>query len=387
MSSEEEEEAYFNKRLESEDSDISGEGTITTFSGFFYRPFISVLFEERLILGFFVEEIDEPVLGLPAESDEDEEDQRPLQRKTRKDYYDGDDNDEEELAEAIRLQELQARRLKAEDFLDYCQEEEDDDASDTNVGIMAAEQAKEDEQRFRTEVVTLASSLEKELAQLVTKISLVRKLSKPDGGDSDADGTRQEVLEFLEAKNRLFSAYQACLVFVMYLKVSGRSIAEHPVNDHLIKYRVMMDKFRQLEKSLRYKIEKAATKVTDPDLAVRPNVEDILPDKVLPKADGEVLYRPPKLTRMAYTEGSRGKRRRSVDSAAESMVTVDEPDQIMDGQVADQVLLDRERYEEENMTRLLETREIKKRQRKAAGPLDDVEVHKRRKAEYVLHIC
>jgi hypothetical protein len=69
-------------------------------------------------------------------------------------------------------------------------------------------------------------------------------------------------LSLLDIKIHSLLSYLTNLAFLVLLKTQGGQLEEHPVVDHLIEARTVLEKLRPLETKLRYQIEKLVKAAT-----------------------------------------------------------------------------------------------------------------------------
>jgi len=303
------------------------------------------------------------------DDDEDDEDELELDERERADKL--------EEAEALKLQQAHAARLRAEDF-------------DELLPAKAAAAPSK-----RTHSAREQQSLEQELAELPPALraqaragggAQMETVARDGSGLSEAERLRiveadapelqallaefqeslkeakerlEPVLEvarkrqltndggvrLLELKLQLLLSYCINLAFYLMLKSQGRAVRTHPVIDALLRHRLLLERMRPLETKLHYRLTKLlqlaaaadapgdARGLTDAqqDLSERPNPEALLAkgggaraaaakgdedDEDAEPDDG--LYRPPKLAAVHYDDEPGGaKRRRQQERAVE----------------------------------------------------------------------
>ncbi|KAJ2785670.1 hypothetical protein H4R18_000361 [Coemansia javaensis] len=232
-------------------------------------------------------------------------------------------------------------------------------------------------------------------------------------------------LSFLEVKHQTMLSYISSLSYVVLLKLHGRSIAGHPAIQRLVEDRTVVEKMKPLEQRLKYQIDKllrnaviegqdaapALATTDDPERvqaaaklegvlsedpsAFRPNPKSLEVDVREEDAEalGRGVYRAPKQTPVHYEEdgGLAARRekaeRRMMDRAARSRLVRDlmeEYDERPEAATAsgnpsvgrrdaqmERLALERERYEEENFTRLTVGRKERRGMRVKLTGLDD----------------
>ena len=63
-------------------------------------------------------------------------------------------------------------------------------------------------------------------------------------------------ISLLEVKYHTLLEYITSLTFVVYMKLNGLSIQNHPVIENLIELRVVIEKLKPMEQKLKYQIDK-----------------------------------------------------------------------------------------------------------------------------------
>ena len=251
-------------------------------------------------------------------------------------------------------------------------------------------------------------SKSKELKGLIEPLLAKIKRREIDEGSM----VTEEGLSYLETKLHLILNYCVNLGFYLVLKASGRSVKDHPVVSHLVKLRVTMEKLRPLDAKLKYQIDKllklaaSASKAIDKrdmvrnsvdnedGLNFRPDVSNLVgpsglndTDKVEEvaysnRSSNSNIYQPPKRMAVQYFDDEsamakaqrkdeRRKRQlknsRMISELANEMS--DRPELMQEERTGDarldRIEKERERFEEEYMTRLVVGKKLKK-QRKAA---------------------
>lgn len=214
-------------------------------------------------------------------------------------------------------------------------------------------------------------------------------------------------VSFLEVKYQLMLQYITQLAYIVHMKLSGRSIHQHPVIESLVELRVILDKMKPVEAKLKYQIDKlvrAAVMGTqqqqqqqqqdeaDP-LAFKPNPMNLLArddDEDNEEEDEEEedgkrgVYRPPKLAPVVFDEdGTKASKREKQearlrekasrsrvirdlmadmnDAPEESDVHGGVTESVVFGDRLDHQIAEKRKYEEDNYVRLAVTRKEKKR--------------------------
>ncbi|KAF8925008.1 hypothetical protein BGZ58_001226 [Dissophora ornata] len=223
-------------------------------------------------------------------------------------------------------------------------------------------------------------------------------------------------LSFLEVKYHILLEYITNLSLVMYRKLNGQSVQEHPALISLIEQRIILEKMKPVEQKLKYQIDKLvraavvgrqegeaqmAAGGADP-LAFKPNPKNLVLDNTGnddgdaqdedQEEDGEKssagLYRAPKMAPVHFEEDSSAVAKRLKYQArlqaraAKSRVMKDLVSEFDDrpeemslsndgvhfGMGMDDKQLEREKYEEENFTRTMLSKKELNRLRKGAIP-------------------
>ena len=238
--------------------------------------------------------------------------------------------------------------------------------------------------------------------QLLPVIEKVQKEREAFRGSADEHG-----LSYLEMKLHVLLNYCTNLGFYLVMKASGQSIVGHPVVDHLLQLRTTMEKMKPLDAKLKYQIDKLLKlAVTGGEgvgaaadaLSYRPNMGDLsgsdendgsssddngpAPPHGPSSSAASDVYVPPKRTAVQYFEdetlsgkAKREDERRQRRLRQSTMLTElaqefsDKPEEIREERTGDARLdrleAERTRFEEEYMTRLTVTKDLKKK-RKAA---------------------
>ncbi|KAJ8955564.1 hypothetical protein NQ318_001394, partial [Aromia moschata] len=204
-------------------------------------------------------------------------------------------------------------------------------------------------------------------------------------------------LSFLEMKYNMLLSYLINLTYVVLRKCSGEKIEGDPCIDRLIEIRTILEKIKPIEHKLKYQIDKLVkTAVTgtgaDDPTTFKANPENLL-DKLDEDSESEGseeekgqeghkygVYVPPKLSAVHYTGDESAQERikrlqaKSKKHALSSSIMqdlreeyLDTPIEVSQGSRAQQMLSkehqERQRYEEEYMTRLPVSKSDKHRQR------------------------
>ncbi|KAF9982972.1 Dimethyladenosine transferase [Modicella reniformis] len=224
----------------------------------------------------------------------------------------------------------------------------------------------------------------------------------------------EEGLSFLEVKYHILIEYITNLSFVMYRKLNGQSIKDHPAIASLIEQRIILEKMKPIEQKLKYQIDKLIRAAVvgqqegetqmnsggaDP-LAFKPNPKNMVLDNAGNEDQDEQdekdhessttggVYRAPKMVPVHYEEDSSvvAKRlkyqARLQARAAKSRVMKDLVSEFDDrpeemslnnegvhfGMGLDEKQRERENYEEETFTRAMLSKKELNRLRKGNLP-------------------
>lgn len=199
-------------------------------------------------------------------------------------------------------------------------------------------------------------------------------------------------ISFLDVKYQLMLEYVTCLSFYSLLKVSGKSIQGHPVINKLNEIRTYLEKMKPIEAKLKYqidklvrastiepKIESSESAVIKDPLQFKPNPENLVPTKVETEENGENIYRAPKIAPMPFDDkplSSRVQRdeMRQKEKAIRSRLIQDlvvdfddrpEEQRVVGGygEIEDEEIKDRNRYEEENFVRLQPNKKVLRKEK------------------------
>jgi U3 small nucleolar RNA-associated protein 3 len=248
------------------------------------------------------------------ESDEEDEGEEGWGRK-KKTYWEGDTADLEigqEMEDALEEEEAaqdmhreKAKRMKASDFMDEFEASEGSEESDADsdgsaeewgakngrgksgsatVGDLAAVALGQDEMESDAEVAAVrVEKLTKNISHLSKqqRLDMIAKNSpellgivnelKDQVSDlkgrilplkefvrevSQTHKVQDDVVDYLEVKQQLLLSYCTNIVFYLYMKAQGRSVANHPVMKQLLKLRYVMEKMRPLDGKLKHQIDR-----------------------------------------------------------------------------------------------------------------------------------
>ncbi|KAG0009102.1 hypothetical protein BGZ80_002744 [Entomortierella chlamydospora] len=275
----------------------------------------------------------------------------------------------------------------------------------TKAANAAAEALRTDQAAFTkhlNELTTMFKEIESKLKPTIEKL---------DSKEIDTS----KGLSFLEVKYHILLEYITNLSFVMYRKLNGETIKDHPAVVSLIEQRTMLEKMKPVEQKLKYQIDKLVRAAVigqqdgeaqmnaegaDP-LAFKPNPKNLVVDNTgndegdAQEEDQEEdgtpstgLYKAPKMAPVHFEEDSSAVAKRLKYQArlqaraAKSRVMKDLVSEFDDrpeemslnndgvhfGMGMDEKQLERERYEEENFTRTMLSKKELNRLRKGALP-------------------
>jgi len=249
----------------------------------------------------------------------------------------------------------------------------------------------------------MLNNLKCHVNESITGVTNLHKIITENGG------RRELGLSFLEMKCHLFLEYLINITHSMLLKLDGKPIAGAQCIEHLVEIRTVLSKIKPIEKKLKYQIDKLVKGSTadagKPNteqhaLNFKPNLENLIgkddddeddddDEEEEDKEEGKnSVYVPPKLTAVPYEGDKISKEERRLEKARKRTLNSnliadmreefgDEPEEISDNRKRStkRKLKDREeereRYEEENLTRLTLTKKDKLMKRKL-GMLDEV---------------
>ncbi|KAF9151389.1 hypothetical protein BGX20_005425, partial [Mortierella sp. AD010] len=116
----------------------------------------------------------------------------------------------------------------------------------TKAANAAAEALRTDQAAFTkhlNELTTMFKEIESKLKPTIEKL---------DSKEIDTS----KGLSFLEVKYHILLEYITNLSFVMYRKLNGETIKDHPAVVSLIEQRTMLEKMKPVEQKLKYQIDK-----------------------------------------------------------------------------------------------------------------------------------
>ncbi|XP_038875489.1 something about silencing protein 10 isoform X2 [Benincasa hispida] len=222
------------------------------------------------------------------DEDEDMEEQKTVWGGRKSKYYDADNrdfeiqsSDDESLAEeeeeVIRLQKEKAKTFSLEDF--GLEDESDreltleeisakgidsktsarNEASENmdatyqeiakDVNALTREEQMDVLSSSAPELIGLLSELNEAVDQLESKVNPV--LNKVRNGKIAVGGG----LQYLELKQGLLLSYCQAIAFYLLLKSEGQAVRDHPVIARLVEIKNLLDKVKELDENLPYKLE------------------------------------------------------------------------------------------------------------------------------------
>eukprot|EP00124_Ichthyophonus_hoferi_P004299 Ihof_evm1s457 gene=Ihof_evmTU1s457 len=201
-------------------------------------------------------------------------------------------------------------------------------------------------------------------------------------------------ITFLDAKIQLMIGYCVNLAFLMLMKSTGTQLNSHAVIMQLVELRTFLEKVRPLDQKLRYQIDKLVkTAVShevgsamDP-LRFKPNIDNMTQDEagegVAGDEPGTGVYVPPRISAVHFDDGNKMDKLRKKDARlardlrdhdlyqdlksqyTDEPVELKDQSRYYDTDAKEKAERDaKRRYEEENMTRLMETKKDKQARKK-----------------------
>lgn len=386
------------------------------------------------------EEFDEGVLNLPS-SDEEEEEEKVNESwgKSKKSFYSGDigaSDLQEESKEAKKIQSKLLSEMKDEDFnkknssvkktgtvlFDLFSDIPDSQEGFSTSGTKFLDKYSKDSEletltskglskaipkdkdleellKIAPELLVLVQDFNSKFEELKEKIEpTIKKLSL----SSNPTNSSQKGLSFLRTKNQLLVGYCANLSFLLSLKVGGVSIEGHPVLKRLVKYRVLLEKIKPMEKKLQYFIDKLlntsmvdkkiSTKITsDSSLSFKPNLDllEINNDAAYSDdgSDSNPLYKAKKIAPVHFNKTGNDDDLKGSNISSKSRLLADiqadyddnpEEESIDPAYRSNKALersnRQRDNYEEDNFVRFtLSAKEQRKANKLQGKPIDELE--------------
>lgn len=103
------------------------------------------------------------------------------------------------------------------------------------------------------ELLGIVTELKDQIADLKGRILPIKDLVRRV---ADTHRVQDDVVDYLEVKAQLLLSYCTNVVFYLYMKAQGRSVATHPVMKQLLKLRYVMEKMRPLDGKLKHQIDR-----------------------------------------------------------------------------------------------------------------------------------
>lgn len=91
---------------------------------------------------------------------------------------------------------------------------------------------------------------------------------------------QDDVVDYLETKQQLLLSYCVNVLFYLYMKAQGKSVANHPVMKQLLKLRYVMEKMRPLDGKLKHQIDRLVqlSELSPQDLSNQENTDLLRPN-------------------------------------------------------------------------------------------------------------
>ena len=91
---------------------------------------------------------------------------------------------------------------------------------------------------------------------------------------------QDDVVDYLEVKQQLLLSYCVNVLFYLYMKAQGKSVANHPVMKQLLKLRYVMEKMRPLDGKLKHQIDRLVqlSELSPQDLSQHENTDLLRPN-------------------------------------------------------------------------------------------------------------
>ncbi|ELR13944.1 Sas10/Utp3/C1D family protein [Acanthamoeba castellanii str. Neff] len=344
-----------------------------------------------------------------------------------RDFHDDEDWDEElakdELEQALIQQKKMRGALLPEDFApaeqDLKQSADKKAAKEAKAKELDLETVQKDISSLTTEEkLEILTAEAPELLGLVqdfrAKITLMRERVFPliqrikKGEFQTCNG-----VSFLEVQYQLMLSYCINIAYYLYLKAKGEQVKDHPVINQLVKIRVYLEKIKPIEKKLKYQIDKLlktaaigniasgdskdplntranpanlvspldeeAEEDSDEDSSAEEGEEEDDGKKKKKKKSQVQKYRPPKMAAEKFEDSSvlaqkakEERRRKKALSSALAQDLLNEfgtaPEEVDYGTTRtkyDQREKEKTEYEENYMTRLMDTKKDKQARKKA----------------------
>ena len=242
-------------------------------------------------------------IGQDVQDAEDEEEAvKDLHKQTMKkmkdsDFYDNlssdddsDDDSDDNDGEVTLKNKMKSGRRKTKGGNDELQSElqtialSANDASNSvqiekierNVADMSRDQKLSMMSADNPELPSLVQELKERVSELKDKIIPIRELVKGFREKKEKYGINDDIIDYLEVKYQMLSAYCLNLCFYLAMRCEGRSVKDHPVMRQLLELRYVMEKLVPIDGKLKHQIDRlvnaANTKDDDsPAIGLRPN--------------------------------------------------------------------------------------------------------------------
>jgi len=195
-------------------------------------------------------------------------------------------------------------------------------------------------------------------------------------------------ISLLEVKFHLLLSYCINIAFYLLLKTEGRSVRDHPVIEHLVRLRVLLERIRPIDQKLRYQINKllrlAASdrdaeapqqSQTENPLAFRPNPSALEADHEEEEDESAGVYTVPKnipvdLDKVSKQERQKERKKKLALGSSMMEFIREEYDEAPEtisfgvGRTRDEEEEERQRYEEEHFVRLGQSKKERKKKEK-----------------------
>lgn len=347
------------------------------------------------------------VLGLRNVSDDEEKEKLKSWGKKKIDFYQEDeesdeelDSDDDSLPDAQRkekkraLEEKTISRLEKEQQKHLTEKDfELDSDSESDSSDVEEEESEDEVEEFDEndpEFTKYSEELEKSFKLLNTQIKPT--LERLKSGKANKEYSFEHGVSYLEAKSQLLLSYCLNLGFYLMLKTKGEKVKNHPVLHTLAEQKTMLEKIRPLDKRIRPQISRVLenqqqmTNNSGQPLVTPTLNQFILSDDEESEEDEEVenikTFKPSKIAAVHFIDNEKKleQSQRKIDRRLKrnkllkeiSLGESERPTQLnadMEEVGGDDVQtakgkqreLEVKRYEEENLTRLRETKKDRKK--------------------------
>jgi len=404
-------EELMTKRLEAESSDSESLGPANEFAP---KVGSTERFPESFEASSSNEEesVEENAFDSETENSESEEDVTESDRWGV--YYGADaEGDDESLSEGelelvMKEEEEESRRLQERQLASIDKEDLDlTSFKETPLEASSLPQEKNwsslsDEEKLRIiekdspELIKLLEDLQEKAGEIFHHLEpIIDKVKKFKSVHSDG-------MSFLELKYHLLFNYCMNIAYFMLLKSQGATVKNHPVLDQLIELRVVMEKMKPLEEKLQYQIHKlidiaknqnenGAVNEVEHERTLKPNPASLIANEEGSQSEEDDeddlehrVYRPPRIapvvdnsrdkTNASKSWDKKRKERVEEENWKESYMEMEQlPESLRGGLISQDTEKltswidaekERQKYEEENFTRLFTEKKEQKLQRK-----------------------